>query len=146
VSLDIIGFNPPPELQKQDGVQGVNVRGYVQNLDKCYSSADVAVAPIFSGAGTRIKIIEAWAHSTPVVTTTIGCEGLQVTQAKEAMVADTPEAFAAAILDLARNSTARADLARAGYAAAKARFDLDQVARAEREWLAAMLASTAAQS
>ena len=144
VSIDIVGFNPPPDLHERDGAQGVNIRGYVKNLDEYYANADLAVAPIFSGAGTRIKIIEAWAHSTPVVTTTIGCEGLQVTQSKEALVADTPEAFAAAILDLARNAAARADLAQAGYAAAKARFDLDQVVRAERAWLAAMLASSAA--
>ena len=75
LSLEVVGFNPPADLQKWDGVQGVRVRGYVDDVEDCYARADLAVAPIFSGAGTRIKVIEAWSRSTPVVTTTIGCEG-----------------------------------------------------------------------
>ncbi len=64
------------------------------------NQAGVSIAPILSGDGTRIKIIEAFAHNSPVVSTTKGCEGLDVVDGKHLLIADTAEDFANACLKL----------------------------------------------
>ena len=65
------------------------------------AQADVAVVPIRYGSGTRLKILESFAHRVPVVSTTIGAEGLQVEHGVHLLLADDPEAFAAACERLA---------------------------------------------
>jgi glycosyltransferase involved in cell wall biosynthesis len=64
------------------------------------ATAQVAVAPIFAGSGTRLKILEAWAAGTPVVSTTLGAEGLESQPGHHLLLADTPETFRAAVAEL----------------------------------------------
>ena len=54
----------------------VEVTGYVEHIEDVLARADAVVVPLRAGGGTRIKILEAWAHRIPVVSTTIGAEGL----------------------------------------------------------------------
>jgi glycosyltransferase involved in cell wall biosynthesis len=61
------------------------------------ASARLAVVPVLSGSGTRTKIIEAWAAGIPVVSTTIGAEGLPGSPGEHLLIADSPDAFIAAI-------------------------------------------------
>jgi glycosyltransferase involved in cell wall biosynthesis len=70
--------------------------GYVGDLAPLYAAADVAVVPLRAGGGTRIKVLEAFAHRIPVVTTSTGIEGIAATAGEHAMVADGPAEFAAA--------------------------------------------------
>lgn len=72
---------------------------------------DVAIVPLLAGSGTRLKILEAWAAGTPVVSTTIGCEGLGVTSGVELLIGDTPEQFADAVERLLESKHLRAALA-----------------------------------
>jgi glycosyltransferase involved in cell wall biosynthesis len=72
----------------------VIVTGWVDDLSAELIHADVALVPIRYGAGTRIKILDAWAHEIPVVTTTMGAEGLDVHDGVDVLVADTPQAMA----------------------------------------------------
>ena len=60
----------------------------------------VAVVPLLTGSGTRLKILEAWAAGVPVVSTTIGVEGLPVQDGETALLADSSEAFARAVTRL----------------------------------------------
>lgn len=78
---------------------GVHVdrRGFVEDLSSVYSGAAVAVVPLLSGGGTRIKVLEAAAHHVPIVSTTIGAGGLGWRDGTELRIADTPRSFAAAI-------------------------------------------------
>ncbi len=57
--------------------------------------AEVAIVPLLTGSGTRLKILEAWSAGTPVVSTSIGAEGLPVRDAEHLLLADGAEAFAA---------------------------------------------------
>jgi glycosyltransferase involved in cell wall biosynthesis len=68
-----------------------------------------------SGSGTRIKVLEAFAHRVPVVSTTLGCEGLGVQPGREALVADTPEAFADACIRLATDPALADSIAGRGH-------------------------------
>jgi glycosyltransferase involved in cell wall biosynthesis len=58
----------------------VRLRGFVEDLAPLYAAADVAVVPVRVGGGTRIKILEAFAHGVPVVTTSLGAEGIDAAE------------------------------------------------------------------
>lgn len=74
----------------------VTVTGFVEDLAPELARADLVVVPIRSGSGTRIKILEAWAHCIPVVSTSKGCEGLGARDDMHLKIADTADAFASA--------------------------------------------------
>jgi glycosyltransferase involved in cell wall biosynthesis len=115
----VIAGRPTPEVESLAGRPGVEVRGHVPDVDDELGRADVVVVPLRQGSGTRIKILEAWAHGVPVVTTGIGAEGLDVIDGRDAIVADDPAAFAAAISRVVGDQALRNGLIAAG----RARFD-----------------------
>jgi glycosyltransferase involved in cell wall biosynthesis len=73
--------------------------------------ADVSVVPIRVGAGTRLKVVEAMANHLPLVTTTVGCEGIDVVDGRSAMIEDHPRRFADACLQLIGDGALRQRLA-----------------------------------
>jgi glycosyltransferase involved in cell wall biosynthesis len=95
VAVALVGRPSPLVLPLGDRA-GVRLAGYVADLAPWYEAADVAVAPLTAGGGTRTKIIEACAHRVPVVATSIGAEGLDLEHGEHLLIADTPEAFAEA--------------------------------------------------
>ena len=80
------------------GMPGIVVAGRVPDLAPYYARARAAVVPLRAGGGTRIKILEAVAYGVPVVSTTIGAEGLDFADGRHLLLADTPEAFAEACM------------------------------------------------
>ncbi len=80
-----------------------------------YAKADAVVAPIRAGGGTRIKILEAFAHKRPVVATSIGAEGLGVRADEHILIADTAEAFAAQCLRLMQDFRLRGDISERAF-------------------------------
>src|SRR5208283_3084824 len=100
----IAGYGPPEELtalQKND--PGVLVTGFVDDIDECYKKAAVFVAPILLGGGIIVKILDALAAGTPVVTTSYGNEGIGAVPGRDLLVADDAEGFAAAVLRILRD-------------------------------------------
>lgn len=93
VELWIVGAEPRPEVLALDG-GGVHVTGRVRDVVPYYQQSTVCVVPLRAGGGTRLKILEAMALGRPVVSTTIGCEGLDVVDGEHLFIADTPEKFA----------------------------------------------------
>ena len=95
VSLAIVGSDPPPAVEALAGLAGVTVVGAVAEVAPWYERARVAVVPVRRGGGTRIKLLEALAHDRPVVSTTVGAEGLDLVAGRDGLlVADDPQAFA----------------------------------------------------
>ncbi len=84
-------------LDDVEAISGVELAGFAPDLAAEYDRADLVVVPLRAGSGTRIKILEAFAHQVPVVSTSIGAEGLDVTSGTHLLLADTAEEFAAAI-------------------------------------------------
>ena len=78
----------------------VNVLGAVEDVAPYYQGCDAVVVPIRAGGGSRIKILEAFSYGRPVVTTTIGVENIDARPNHDVLVADTPDSFASACLDL----------------------------------------------
>ena len=93
---------------------GVVLTGPVPDLAVELDGADVSVVPIRVGAGTRLKVVEALANRLPVVTTTVGCEGIDVVDERSALVADDARRFADACLRLLGDGDLRQRLADAG--------------------------------
>ncbi|MFN8051061.1 MAG: glycosyltransferase family 4 protein [Acidimicrobiales bacterium] len=93
---------------------GVTIVGAVDSLQPEMERADVSVVPIRSGAGTRLKVVEALANRLPMVSTAIGCEGIDVVHGEHLLIADHPVEFAAACVRLVRDPAARASLIDAG--------------------------------
>ena len=91
------GANDFMELRSDPRVSFV---GEVETVTPYYQQAAVAVVPLLQGGGTRVKIVEAMALGTPVVSTTIGAEGIHLENGEHIMVCDAPEQFAVAVLRL----------------------------------------------
>jgi polysaccharide biosynthesis protein PslH len=93
------GYGPPPDLiALQEIDPAVSVPGFVDDIEECYKTASVFVAPILVGGGIIVKVLDALAAGTPVVTTTFGNEGVGAETGKDILVADNPEDFAAAVI------------------------------------------------
>jgi len=75
-------------------MKNVQVFDFVENAQQFMNEHDVMIAPLFSGSGMRIKIMEGMALGKPVITTTIGAEGIEITDKENILIADTPEAMA----------------------------------------------------
>ncbi len=76
------------------------------------AAARCCVVPIRIGGGTRLKILDAWAMGKAVVSTSIGCEGLDAVDGENILVRDTPDAFAGAVVEVLRDATLRSRLER----------------------------------
>lgn len=98
VELEVVGRPPNRPVQ----AEGVRYTGVVPSVRPHYEHAHVVVVPVFEGSGTRLKVIEALAQRRPVVSTTLGAEGLGVEPGVHYWGADTVESFAAALLELGR--------------------------------------------
>jgi glycosyltransferase involved in cell wall biosynthesis len=96
------------------GAANVEVTGPVTDAVVEIARGAVAIAPLRSGSGTRIKILEAWAAGRPVVATSLAAEGLAVKDGVNIALADEPEAFAARVCELLARPTLRRDLASGG--------------------------------
>jgi glycosyltransferase involved in cell wall biosynthesis len=113
--------SPPP---------GVEFLGFVPDLHALYARSRVVVAPILTGGGTRVKIVEAALYGRPVVSTTLGAEGLELSAARgELVIADEPVAFAQAVVDLLRDDARAASIGAAGFEAGRSRYSEDVVHR-----------------
>ena len=111
--LDIVGSVPPAEVRAlEDG--HVHVTGRVPEVRPFLEKAAAMVVPLRIGGGTRLKIVEALALETPVVSTAVGAEGLGLADGEHLRLADDPEGFAAATLALLAEPEAAARLARQG--------------------------------
>ncbi|HVB23709.1 MAG TPA: glycosyltransferase [Ktedonobacteraceae bacterium] len=118
----IVGKNPPLEVQRLAQLPGVTVTGTVPDIRSYLASSAVAIAPIQIGSGTRLKILEALAMQKAVVSTGIGCEGLPVIDGKDLLIADQPEAFAEAVVQLLQQPSLRSALGTRGRALVEAGY------------------------
>ena len=115
------------------------VPGWIADLDPIYAAARVVVAPLRYGAGVKGKIGEALSRGVPVVTTTIGAEGLSMTDGKNVLLGESPDSLAAAIVSAYRNRELWESLRENGLALVEEHFG-ERVSRGRVQELLAVVA------
>ena len=110
----LVGKNPEAVARYTAGDPRIQVVGPVEDAVAVLARCRVAVVPILTGSGTRFKILEAWAAGLPVVSTTVGSEGLPARDGQNVLLADSGAAFAAAVTRLLNCSDLRQSLGSAG--------------------------------
>lgn len=106
----------------------VFVTGYVRDLAEMIATCAAVVVPLLHGSGTRLKILEAWALGRPVVSTSKGCEGMRCVDGHDILIADTAEAFAAAVLKVLRDPGFAREIARNATSTLLLNYDARAVA------------------
>lgn len=124
----LVGKNAEAVSRFTSGDPRIEVTGPVEDAVRELARARVGVVPLLAGSGTRIKILEAWAAGLPLVSTTIGAEGLPACDGEHLLLADGGPAFAAAVSALLENPELRRNLAHA------ARLLLDKEFTWEAAW------------
>ena len=100
-TLTIVGKNPPAEVEAlRSKIAGIQVTGYVVDPQPYLETAGVFIVPLLSGGGMRVKIVDAWRWGLPVVSTSIGAEGIQYHDGENILIADGAQAFAMAVLQV----------------------------------------------
>jgi glycosyltransferase involved in cell wall biosynthesis len=118
-TVSIVGREPTETLRQALNVPGVTLAADVPAVAPYYQEAWSGICPLLTGGGSRLKIVEATAHGRPVVSTTLGAEGLEGLVGHGVVLADAPEAFAETLIRLADNPTMAAELGQQAREAAK---------------------------
>jgi sugar transferase (PEP-CTERM/EpsH1 system associated) len=120
----VVGARPPARVARLAGpAGGIEVTGYLADLEPALRRSGVLVVPLHAGSGMRVKILEAFARGIPVVSTSIGVEGIAARAGEHLLVADRPAAFAQAVLNLLEQPAEAARLAAAARALVEQRYD-----------------------
>jgi glycosyltransferase involved in cell wall biosynthesis len=101
--LTVIGKKPPKKLLRTSSKLRIEATGYVSDLNPYLSETAVFVVPLHSGAGMRVKILDAWCWGIPVVSTSVGAEGIKATPGENLLIADDEESFADCVVKLLQN-------------------------------------------
>lgn len=128
VTVTIVGHAPPKEVQALAS-SNVTVTGWVPDVEPYLASHCISIAPLRFGAGLKGKIVEAMGAGLPVVTTSVGAEGMELVHGRTALIADSPEMFAASVVRLCTDPDLHATTSGNGLEHARARWDSREVAR-----------------
>ena len=144
VKLFVVGHVPPARVKALGREPGIEVTGYVSDILPYYRLSKVTVVPLRAGGGTRLKILESMALGRAVVSTTVGCAGLEVCHGVHLLVADHPQQFADCVVQLLGDDALRTELAGNARRLVEQRYDWPTIGRrlasAHREILARKVA------
>jgi glycosyltransferase involved in cell wall biosynthesis len=129
ILLSIVGKGHSPRLRK---LKHPNIQfiGFVEDVAPCIQAAAVCIVPLLAGGGMRIKILEMFAHGKCVVSTAVGCEGLEVENGRELFVADEAAEFARCLLTALRQPHRRAELGNNARKLVETKYDWRQIGAA----------------
>lgn len=120
----VVGQRPVAEVRAlPESDPSIEVTGYVEDVQPYIANSACLIVPLRSGGGMRVKILEALARGIPVVSTTIGYEGIDLIPGEHLLVADTPQAFAEAVVRFQRDPELGARIAAAGRRRVEERYD-----------------------
>jgi glycosyltransferase involved in cell wall biosynthesis len=138
----IVGKNPLPEVRALGEIPGVTVTGEVPDVRPYYQQAWAQMVPLLIGGGTRLKIVESLCLGTPVVSTGIGAQGLELRDGEHLLLADGPAPFANALAKMLTGPALRQCLADAGRARVLERYTWRQLGLELSNYYAALRQKT----
>jgi glycosyltransferase involved in cell wall biosynthesis len=121
--LVAVGRQPPVAVLAGAPEGSLCFPGYVEDLEAYWQACAVFVVPLHAGGGMRVKILDAWSRGVPIVSTTIGAEGLAVADGENLLLADTAADFAAAVQRVLADPALAERLARGGRATVERHYD-----------------------
>lgn len=124
----VVGRGPSERIRRLHGRDGIHITGEVDEVEPYYRQAALCVVPLRVGGGTRLKILEAFAFGRPVVSTTLGCEGLDAVDGRHLLVGDTPAAMSAQIARVLQQPDLAGALCANGRALIEQRYSWDRIA------------------
>jgi len=127
--LRIVGPNAPRRLVRKAEKPGITMVGWVPDIRTEYRYADILVAPLSIGGGSKYKILEAMASGLPVVTSAIGAAGLDVRDRGELLLADTPASYVRQVDALLKDTTLRRTIVASARDRVERSFDWKVIAR-----------------
>ncbi len=119
----IVGQKPTPKIAARQKQNQVEVTGWVNDVRPYLADAALYVVPLRMGSGTRLKVLEAMAMGKAIVSTTRGVEGIDLTNGRDVMIADSPDAFARACVGLLGDPARRRELGRHARRIAEQKYD-----------------------
>jgi polysaccharide biosynthesis protein PslH len=125
--VTVVGEVPALLAARLNGREGVRLAGYVDDVAPMFAASRVMVVPLRSGSGMRVKILDAFARSLPVVTTSVGAEGLDGRAGEEWLAGDTPEAFAEEVVRVLQDAQLAERLRSAGRNLVRRRYEVSVV-------------------
>lgn len=134
----IVGQLPPKELLARAS-DNIVVTGFVPDVRPYISRSAVYVVPLRMGSGTRLKIFEAFAMKKPIVTTSIGCEGIEVKHGESVLIADDPYTFAEQVIQLMNDKKFQRNLIHSGYELVRSRYDWKEIGLQMEDYYKIML-------
>ena len=142
-TLSVVGSHPRREVYEIEkrSTLTMTVSGNVLDTTPYWERARALVVPLRIGGGTRLKILEALARGVPVVTTSLGCEGLGLSSGQDVLVADNAETFATCVDRLLDDDELCSSLAAQGRIVAEARFDWHTIGEAFESSLSSVICS-----
>lgn len=114
VEWTLAGPNAGPMLRRLDGVEGISLLGYVEDLEPVLAAARVAIVPLHVGGGIRMKLLDLMAAGVPAVATSVGARGLAFADGEGCFRRDDPAAFAEAVIELLKDNTLWRSTVRSG--------------------------------
>ncbi len=125
--LLVVGRDVPADLAAS-APPGVTFTGFVPDIAEVYATARVVLCPMLSGAGTRLKVLEGLATGLPLVSTTMGAEGVRITDRKDVLLADGAERFAATTVEALTDDDLARRIGTAGRRLAVEHYDWRTIA------------------
>lgn len=139
VRFTIVGASPPDAIRTYDGREGVTVTGHVPEVEPFLRESHVYLVPLRVGGGIRLKILEAMASGRAIVSTPVGCEGLDGVDGQHLRIAEMPNAFADATISLLQHPETRSRLRTKARELAETVYDWDRVVATQRQAVARWL-------
>ena len=126
----MIGKQPPAELaQLNIPAANLDVLGYVDDPRPYLAETGAFIVPLLAGGGMRVKILDAWCWGLPIVSTTVGAEGIATTPSRDILVADRPDEFAAHVVNLLQNPQLGDTIGAGGRCSAEQKYDWRSIYR-----------------
>ena len=127
--LTVVGRTDARVQHRLRTISGVTFAGHVPDIEPFFRRSRAMVVPLRSGSGMRVKILDALARGMPTVTTSVGCEGIDARSGSHLLIADTPTAFAAAVVRLLTDDELAMSLSKSSRELVQNKYDESVVGR-----------------